>query len=500
MRSMNTMSVTVLILNWRRPENLKNRILPNLLADPCVSQILIAHGDPATVFGVGRPLLEGEHVVDGKITHIGDYAANGVYRSFRRWLLVRTLADSGVLTNGYLHVQDDDLVFQRGHLEAMREAFEAGRGTLICGTVGRILKTNTYDPTSVIGPCDLVVGQSIFSTVRILADAVRGMDGIPFGVLREDDLVMSCLANVAGKKTSHYALRYPCHLLPSPDALSDQPGHREARGRAVRFMLSRETERPYVSVGAVFKQEAHALREWIEHYRWLGVDRIYLIDDGSTDDYLEQMEPYMDMIVCLRHTVASERFGRQGKIYDACLRGIPSEWLLIVDPDEFLYSPLGQDLKTWLRSYASYNQILIPWHVFGSDGLIEQPASLVQGFRRRASKGDTLRINPTPYKAVVRMPSVVCFSVHAHSCRGTTFELPFSSDWVLNHYMIQSLRYYLDVKCTRGSANRFELCPSRVAVAEQAKTWDRFRFIDALATLEDNGLAQLRFPMPNSVA
>jgi glycosyltransferase involved in cell wall biosynthesis len=265
-------------------------------------------------------------------------------------------------------------------------------------------------------------------------------------------------------------------------------------------MLSRETERPYVSVGAVFKQEAHALREWIEHYRWLGVDRIYLIDDGSTDDYLEQMEPYMDMIVCLRHTVASERFGRQGKIYDACLRGIPSEWLLIVDPDEFLYSPLGQDLKTWLRSYASYNQILIPWHVFGSDGLIEQPASLVQGFRRRASKGDTLRINPTPYKAVVRMPSVVCFSVHAHSCRGTTFELPFSSDWVLNHYMIQSLRYYLDVKCTRGSANRFELCPSRVAVAEQAKTWDRFRFIDALATLEDNGLAQLRFPMPNSVA
>jgi len=87
--------------------------------------------------------LEGEHVVDGKITHIGDYAANAVYRSFRRWLLVRTLADSGVLTDGYIHVQDDDLVFQRGHLEAMREAFEAGRGTLICGTVGRILKNHT---------------------------------------------------------------------------------------------------------------------------------------------------------------------------------------------------------------------------------------------------------------------------------------------------------------------------------------------------------------------
>jgi len=498
---MNTMSsVTVLILNWKRPENLKNRILPSLVSDPCVSQILIAHGDPMTVFGVGRPLLEGEHVSDGKITHIGDYAANGVYRSFRRWLLVRTLADSGVLTDGYLHVQDDDLVFQRGHLEAMREAFEAGHGTLICGTVGRILKNHTYDPTSVIGHCDLVVGQSIFSTVRILADAVRGMDGIPFGVLREDDLVMSCLTNGAGDKTPHYALRYPCHLLPSPDALSDRPGHREARGRAVRFMLSRETERPYVSVGAVFKQEAHALREWIEHYLWLGVDRIYLIDDGSTDDYVSQMEPYMDMVVYQRHTVASERFGRQGKIYDACLRGLPSEWLLIVDLDEFLYSPTRQDLKTFLRSYASYNQILIPWRVFGSGGLIEQPASLVQGFRRRASKGDTLRINRTPYKAVVRVKAVVRYSVHAHSCCGTTFELPFSSDWVLNHYMIQSLRYYLDVKCTRGSANRFELCPSRAAAVEQAKTWDRFRFIDALATVEDIGLAQLRFPIPKSVA
>lgn len=494
------MSVTVLILNWRRPENLKDRILPSLLADPCVSQILIAHGDPATVFGVGRPLLEGEHVSDGKITHIGDYAANDVYRSFRRWLLVRTLVDSGVLTDGYLHVQDDDLVFQQGYLEAMREAFEAGRGTLICGTVGRVCGDGLYNTTSVVGPCDIVVGQSIFSTVRILADAVRGMVGIPFGVLREDDIVMSYLANGAGKKTPHYALRYPCHLLPSPDALSDRPGHREARGRAVQFMVLRESHRPYVSVGAVFKQEAHALREWIEHYLWLGVDRIYLIDDGSTDEYLKQMEPYSDVVVYLRHTVALERFGRQGRIYDACLRGIPSEWLLIVDLDEFLYSPIGQDLKTWLRSYASYNQVLIPWRVFGSGGLIEQPASLVQGFRRRASKVDTTRINPTPYKAVVRIKAVVCFSVHAHSCRGTTFELPFSSDWVLNHYMIQSLRYYLDVKCTRGSANRFELCPSRTAVAEQGKTWSRFRFIDAFATVEDDGLAQLRLPMLNSVA
>ena len=41
----------------------------------------------------------------------------------------------------------------------------------------------------------------------------------------------------------------------------------------------------YFSIGAVFKNEAHALDEWIQHYLMRGVDHIYLINDFSTDAF-----------------------------------------------------------------------------------------------------------------------------------------------------------------------------------------------------------------------
>jgi len=39
-----------------------------------------------------------------------------------------------------------------------------------------------------------------------------------------------------------------------------------------------------VGVLAIMKNESLVLREWVDHYRWQGVDRIFLIDNGSDDD------------------------------------------------------------------------------------------------------------------------------------------------------------------------------------------------------------------------
>jgi len=476
----------VLLLNWKRPANLRDRILPSLLADSCVTRIIVAHGNPETVFGVDS-LAEGQQIEIGKVLHIGDYDANEPFRSFRRWLLIQKLHVSGVLPDGYIHVQDDDLLFQKGHLEALRSAYEAGKGRLISGSFGRILRNGLYTTTPIEGPCDLVVGQSIFTRVKTIADAVR--TDIPLSVLREDDLTLSFLTNPDGVPLPHFAMRCARHLLPSPDALSDQPGHREARNAAVAYM--RLHGPAFVSVGAVFKQEAHALREWIEHYLWLGVDHIYLINDGSTDDYLSQIEPYKTRVTLIENKVTFERFGRQGRIYDAYLKKIPSEWLLLVDLDEFLYSPTGLDLRSFLRTCTA-NQILVPWHIFGSNGCVEQPASLLCGFTKRVGAEDTCRINPTPYKAFVRVKSLIACSVHSHSCQGVPLTLPFEGDFVLNHYMLQSRRFYIDIKCTRGSANHFELCSSAAAVVAQTKTQERFDFIDSFATVVDTRLSNAR--------
>src|SRR5262245_38521148 len=49
----------------------------------------------------------------------------------------------------------------------------------------------------------------------------------------------------------------------------------------------------YLAVAATMKNEGCYLREWIEFQRLMGVDQIYLYDNGSTDDSAEVVAPYV---------------------------------------------------------------------------------------------------------------------------------------------------------------------------------------------------------------
>ena len=50
-----------------------------------------------------------------------------------------------------------------------------------------------------------------------------------------------------------------------------------------------------LSVGAVFKNESHSIKEWIDHYLHHNVSHFYLIDDSSTDNSVEILNPYIKM-------------------------------------------------------------------------------------------------------------------------------------------------------------------------------------------------------------
>ena len=41
---------------------------------------------------------------------------------------------------------------------------------------------------------------------------------------------------------------------------------------------------------SIFKNEAVAIREWIVHHMWQGVAHFYMIDNGSTDNWQEQVD------------------------------------------------------------------------------------------------------------------------------------------------------------------------------------------------------------------
>ncbi|MDP3263495.1 MAG: glycosyltransferase family 2 protein [Tabrizicola sp.] len=70
---------------------------------------------------------------------------------------------------------------------------------------------------------------------------------------------------------------------------------RRAPDRAARFgERPRGAPRPFrLGVLAIMKNEAHLIEEWLQHYLSFGADRIYLIDNGSTDDTLKKIEPWL---------------------------------------------------------------------------------------------------------------------------------------------------------------------------------------------------------------
>ena len=143
----------------------------------------------------------------------------------------------------------------------------------------------------------------------------------------------------------------------------------------------------------MFKNESHIIKEWTEHYIKEGVDHFYLIDNGSTDSYLKEIENNFSNISII-HDSGS---GIQTRIYSDWLKSslIRSKWVLIVDMDEFVYAKNGfNTIKDFLKQKCeSYNQIVVPMAIFTSNNHIQQPPSVIQGFTERLLMAPTTTRN-----------------------------------------------------------------------------------------------------------
>ena len=122
--------------------------------------------------------------------------------------------------------------------------------------------------------------------------------------------------------------------------------------------------------------------------------------------------------------------------------------------DEFLYSPYDINLQNILEEYNQYSQIVVYWVHFGSNGHIMQPKSVVKGFTMRALYGKDKPYYS--YKSIFKSQDLISFEVHKNIINNHN-ELQLSIDdnsnapnLLINHYVIQSLDFFLNVKGKRG--------------------------------------------------
>ena len=241
---------------------------------------------------------------------------------------------------------------------------------------------------------------------------------------------------------------------------------------------------------AIFKNESHILKEWLDHYISQRIDKFFLIDHNSTDNYIHILKPYIDSGI-VELFFERRPHPHVKSINENCLVKCKQyDWVIACDLDEFIYARKSYPtIKSYLEDInemlPTANQIFIPWKMFGSNGFDTidkpQPASVIQSFTKRSyydkdgvCEGVSIYNNKKymAYKTIVKTNTLLRLQQHEHQTNIKSYISTYNiftqiyeprieiSEHILeesflhlNHYAIQSKKWFMDVKATRGAAD-----------------------------------------------
>jgi hypothetical protein len=200
----------------------------------------------------------------------------------------------------------------------------------------------------------------------------------------------------------------------------------------------------YLGVCAIYKNEAPYLREWIEFHRLHGVERFFLYDNGSDDDHLEALAPYLDGIVTVYDwpTVPGQLLA-----YEHCLEthGEEIRWLAFIDLDEFLFSPADRPLPEVLSDYEDAPGVAVYRATYGTSGHDTPPGGLIiENYVMRAEDdyihNRTVKSVVDPRRALIREPRKIN-NPELHLCSTTDGLLVDENHRPVDYMLSESATY-----------------------------------------------------------
>lgn len=227
-----------------------------------------------------------------------------------------------------------------------------------------------------------------------------------------------------------------------------------------------------VNICAIAKNEGRYIREWVLFHQLVGVLRIVVYDNASTDDTLAQLQPFVDSgfvyVVPWPMANPSQFAAYQDYVDKHCGQ---QAWTAFVDCDEFLFSPTHPTItqaidRILARLDEPIGAIGVNWLCFGASGRQEySPEPVIERFTWR-----DLVTNPvnTHIKSLVWMdqPRIQVGGTPHHflTSMGTVDELgrevpgsftgSHSSELLrINHYSSKSRQEWLD-RSKLGKADR----------------------------------------------
>lgn len=175
-------------------------------------------------------------------------------------------------------------------------------------------------------------------------------------------------------------------------------------------LQNKPSQKYYLSICAIVKDEGPYLKEWIEFHKLVGVEHFYIYDNNSTDNTKQILQPYITQ--GLVTNIYWQMHPGQTQAYNHCLKnyGKDSKWIAFIDLDEFLFGTKKDNLKDILNEYENYSGIGINWVCFGSNNIEKKTNELVI---KRFTKRAFLNFLPNKHIKSIVQPSLT-------ECAGNT--------------------------------------------------------------------------------
>jgi hypothetical protein len=148
--------------------------------------------------------------------------------------------------------------------------------------------------------------------------------------------------------------------------------------------LDGDRSRPYLSVFAIYHNEAHYRREWIEFHKLVGFERFFLYNNFSTDHHREVLAPYIadGTVVHREWPVEPAQMAGYRDVLERHRHD--TRWLGLFDIDEFLYSPTGERVSEVLRGFEEFPGVGVNEITFGTSfHMTRQPGLAIEHYVRR---------------------------------------------------------------------------------------------------------------------
>ena len=132
----------------------------------------------------------------------------------------------------------------------------------------------------------------------------------------------------------------------------------------------------YLAASMTYRDEAPYLREWIEFHQLVGVERFFLYDTGE-HGRARRGTGLTSIAASSRSRSGMARAGRTRQSTTASRPTPMSRWIVFIDADEFLFSPVGRPLPDVLLDFEEFPGVGVNRAQFATSGHVSKPNGLV---------------------------------------------------------------------------------------------------------------------------